>query len=123
LPLFDRDPRGLLLLDISPRGRSAGGSSPSCTGVGGSSGSLLTCLIELLEDSGRGTSVGFMKDGVTSLAGEGDRSSLRGGWLADGCLDMRGDLTEVEGRGLFSVKVRIIAAEKPSFSEAIVIGA
>lgn len=108
---------------MSPRGRSAGDSSPNCTGVGGSSGSLLACLIELLEESGRGTNVGLMKDGLMSFAGEGDRSSLRGGWLADGCLEVRGDLTEVEGRGLFSVKVRIIAAEKPSCSEAIVIGA
>jgi hypothetical protein len=122
LPLFEFDPRGLLLLDMRPRGRSAGGSSPSWTGVGGRSGCLLACLIELLEESGRGTNLGLVKDGVASFVGEGDRSSLRGGSLAEGCLDARGDLTDAEVRGLFSVKARIMAAEKPSFCDAIVTG-
>jgi hypothetical protein len=124
LPLFDFDPCGLLLLEIRPRGLSVGGSSPSCTGVGGRSGSLLACLVELLEEFGRGTSLGRAKDGVASFAGVGDRLSLRRGLLADGCRDVRGDLTELEGRGLFSVKALAMAAEKPSFgSEAIVTGA
>jgi len=123
LPLFDLDPRGLLLLDIRPLGRSAGGSSPNCTGVGGSSGSLLACLIELLEDSGLGTSFGRMKEGVAFFVEEGDPRSLCGRFEADGCLDVRGDLTEVDVLGLFSVKARAMAAEKPSFSCVAIAGA
>ena len=92
--------------------------------MGGRSGSLLACLVELLEESGRGTSLGRIKDGVGSFAGVVDRPSLRGGLLADGCRDMRGDRSELEGLGLFSVKALAMAAEKPSFgSEAIVTGA